>query len=100
MCTVCQLHNYVCGHINDSPMLNLPSRYPIRHSYDKIFQALYHFSVLQGVETCVGPGNEAPFWEEKSSAIETVYYLSHACTMQNTLSVQQCVWSNCVRAAT
>ena len=70
---------------------------PYTSLYDKIFQALYHFSVLQGEETCVGPGNEAPFWEEKSSAIETVYYLSHACTMQKTLCAAVCVQQLCER---
>ena len=35
------------------------SLYPLRHSSDKIFQALYRFSVLQVTESWVGPGNEA-----------------------------------------
>ena len=32
--------------------------YPLRHSHDKLFQALYHFSVLQVTESWTGPGNE------------------------------------------
>ena len=38
---------------------SLPSLYPLRHSRDKIYQALYHFSILQATESWVGPGNEA-----------------------------------------
>ena len=36
----------------------LPSLYLLRHSHDKLFQALYHFSVLQVTETWAGPWNE------------------------------------------
>jgi len=38
---------------------SLPSLYPLRHSRDKIFQALYCFFVLQATESWAGPGNEA-----------------------------------------
>ena len=38
---------------------SLPSFYPLRRSHDKIFQALYHFSVLQATKSWAGPGNEA-----------------------------------------
>ena len=38
---------------------SLPSLYPLRHSRDKIYQALSCFSVLQAMESWVGPGNEA-----------------------------------------
>ena len=38
---------------------SLPSLYPLRHSRDKIFQALYRFSVLQAAKSWAGPGNEA-----------------------------------------
>ena len=38
---------------------SLPSLCPLRHSHDKIFQALYRFSVLQATKIWVGPGNEA-----------------------------------------
>ena len=40
---------------------SLPSLYPLRHSRDKIFQALYRFSVLQATESWAGPGNEASY---------------------------------------
>ena len=38
---------------------SLPSLYPLRHSCDKIFQALHRFSVLQATKSWAGPGNEA-----------------------------------------
>ena len=37
----------------------LSSLYPLCHSPDKLFQALYHFSLLQATESWVGPGNKA-----------------------------------------
>ena len=45
-------------HAQLSP-LALPSLYPLRHSHDKLFQALYHFSVLQVTESLAGPVNES-----------------------------------------
>ena len=57
----CQLCN-VQGHINDLPTLTksfLPSLYPLHHSHNKIFQALYRFFILQVMESWAGPGNEA-----------------------------------------
>ena len=33
--------------------------HPLRHSCDKLFQALYCFSVLQATESWAGSGNEA-----------------------------------------
>ena len=44
----------------------LPSLYPLRHSCDKLSQALYCFFVLQVTESWAGPGNEAthsPLWQ-------------------------------------
>ena len=38
---------------------SLPFSLPLRHSRDELFQALYHFSVLQATESWAGPGNEA-----------------------------------------
>ena len=38
---------------------SLPSLYPLHHSRDKSFQALYCFSVLQVTESWARPGNEA-----------------------------------------
>ena len=38
---------------------SLPSLYPLHHSHDKSFQALYCFSVLQVTESWAGLGNEA-----------------------------------------
>ena len=38
---------------------SLPSLYPLRHSHDKLSQALYHFSVLQVTESWAGPVNES-----------------------------------------
>ena len=38
---------------------SIPSLYPLHHSHDKLFQALYRFSVLQVTESWAGPGNEA-----------------------------------------
>ena len=38
---------------------SLSSLYPLCHSRDKLFQALYRFSVLQVTESWMGPGNEA-----------------------------------------
>ena len=42
---------------------SLPSLYPLRHSRDKIFQALYRFSVLQATKSWAGPGNEAKVYQ-------------------------------------
>ena len=38
---------------------SLPLSLSLRHSRDKLFQALYSFSVLQATESWAGPGNEA-----------------------------------------
>ena len=38
---------------------SLPFSLPLRHSRDKLFQALYHCSTLQATESWAGPGNEA-----------------------------------------
>ena len=38
---------------------SLPFSLPLRHSRDKLFQALSRFSVLEATESWVGPGNEA-----------------------------------------
>ena len=40
---------------------SLPSLYPLRHSRDQSFQALYCFFVLQVTESWAEPGNEANF---------------------------------------
>ena len=42
-----------------SAYAQLSPLYPLRHSHDKIFQALYCFSALQATESWTGPGNEA-----------------------------------------
>ena len=36
-----------------------PFSLPLRHSRDKLFQALSRFSVLEATESWAGPGNEA-----------------------------------------
>ena len=38
---------------------SLPFSLPLRHSRDKLFQALSRFSVLKATESWAGPGNEA-----------------------------------------
>ena len=38
---------------------SLPFSLPLRHSCDKLFQALSRFSVLEATENWVGPGNKA-----------------------------------------
>ena len=38
---------------------SLPFSLPLRHSRDKLFQALSRFSVLEVTESWAGPGNEA-----------------------------------------
>ena len=38
---------------------SLPFSLPLRHSRDKLFQALSRFSVLEATESWAGPGNEA-----------------------------------------
>ena len=38
---------------------SLPFSLPLRHSRDKLYQALSRFSVLQVTESWAGPGNEA-----------------------------------------
>ena len=40
---------------------SLPFSLPLRHSRDKLSQALSHFSILQVMESWAGPGNEARF---------------------------------------
>ena len=41
---------------------SLPSLYPLRHSCNELFQALYRFSVQQATQSWAGPGNVArPF---------------------------------------
>ena len=47
---------------------SLPSLYSVRHSRDKIFQALYRFSVLQATESWAGSGNEASSIEGKPNS--------------------------------
>ena len=59
----CRLRNYGRAHIDDPPTLNyvlylLSTLYVTR---DKIFQALYSFSVLQATESWAGPGNETSY---------------------------------------
>ena len=39
--------------------VSLPFSLPLRHSRDKLFQALSRFSVLKATESWAGPGNEA-----------------------------------------
>ena len=38
---------------------SLPFSLPLRHSRDKLFQALSRFSILEATESWTGPGNEA-----------------------------------------
>ena len=54
--------NYVSGHIDiclRSIKSSLPFSLSLRHSCDKLSQALSRFSVLQVTDSWVGPGNEA-----------------------------------------
>ena len=41
---------------------SLPFSLPLRHSRDKLFQALSRFSVLEATESWAGPGNEAKIY--------------------------------------
>ena len=56
------LINYVRGHIDDrlcSSKSSLPFSLPLRHSRDKLSQALSCFSILKATESWAVPGNEA-----------------------------------------
>ena len=51
---------------------SLPFSLPLRHSRNKLFQALYRFSVLQATESWAGPGNEASAYpRQPTSTCET-----------------------------
>ena len=56
---------------------SLPSLYPLRHSRDKIYQALYRFSILQVTKSWAGPGNEAScsWHQRKFSSLRYVLYI-------------------------
>ena len=52
----CRLCNCEHGYIDDPPTLNLilsSFSLPLHHSCDELFQALYHFSILQATESYI-----------------------------------------------
>ena len=86
----CQLHNYVCGHINNPPTLNLPSLYPyVTHMIKYSRPSTTTFPYCKEWKLAWGLGIRHHFGGKKSSAIERVYYLSHAYTMWNTVSAMK-----------
>ena len=62
--TACMGTPMICLHSIKS---SLPSLYPVHHSRDKLFQALYLFSVLYAMESWAGPGNEWGYYTTRSS---------------------------------
>ena len=74
-------HNYCkptvrCLDYPRSIKSSLPSLYPLRHSRDKIFQALYRFSVLQATKSWAGPGNEATLLRNYATRLSAQALLS------------------------
>ena len=57
-CTV-DYRSTMCVGTSMIHLRSIKSSLPLRHSRDKLFQALFRFSVLEATESWVGPGNEA-----------------------------------------
>ena len=60
-----------------SNKFSLPPFYPLHHSCEKLFQALYRFYILQVTESRAGCGNNANFvpciiWEEDCLSLDTL----------------------------
>ena len=55
----CRLHVGTSTICQRSFKSSLPSLYPLHYSFEKLFQALYRFSILQATESWAGPGNKA-----------------------------------------
>ena len=74
---------------------SLPSLYPLCHSRDKIFQALYRFSVL---ESWAGPGNEATFSVKMTVTIHVLHtvlsapYYMESESFTNTSPIELSPW--------
>ena len=57
-CTV-DYRSTTCVGTSTIRLRSIKSSLPLRHSRDKLFQALSRFSVLEAMESWAGPGNEA-----------------------------------------
>ena len=67
----------LCTSTTGSNNFSLPPFYPLYHSCEKLFQALYHFYILQVTESRAGHGNNANFvpciiWEEGCLSLDTL----------------------------
>ena len=51
---------------------SLPFSLPLRHSRDKLFQALSRFSVLEATESWAGPGNEAMLGKSRIQIVKMI----------------------------